>query len=78
MKRKNERESKALLEVRRWKKEVAKEARKLHDQARIDFYNSPYSHEALQRLDHLVKKERSNAKQIRGAKGIKKIFKRSS
>ena len=32
-------ESKALLEVRKWKKEVAKEANKLHGQARLDFYN---------------------------------------
>lgn len=34
-----ERESKALIEVRKWKKEVAKEANKLHGQARLDFYN---------------------------------------
>ncbi len=34
-----ENESKALLEVRKWKKAVAKEASKLHGQARIDYYN---------------------------------------
>ncbi|MBI4430160.1 MAG: hypothetical protein HY587_00415 [Candidatus Omnitrophica bacterium] len=34
-----EKESKAMLEVRRWKREVAKEASKLHGQARLDFYN---------------------------------------
>ncbi len=36
---KKEKESKALLEVRKWKKEVAKEASKLHGQARLDYYN---------------------------------------
>lgn len=34
-----EKESKALLEVRKWKKEAAKEASKLHGQARLAFYN---------------------------------------
>ena len=34
-----EKESKTLLEVRKWKKEVGKEAGKLHGQARLDFYN---------------------------------------
>lgn len=36
---KEDKESKALLEVRKWKKEVAKEASKLHGQARLDYYN---------------------------------------
>ena len=36
---KKEKESKSLLEVRKWKKEVAKEASKLHGQARLDYYN---------------------------------------
>ena len=34
-----QRESKALLEVRKWKREVAKEARKLHGKALVEFYN---------------------------------------
>ena len=34
-----EKESKALLEVRKWKHEVAKQASKLHGQERLDFYN---------------------------------------
>ena len=34
-----EKESKALLEVRKWKKAVAKEANRLHGQARLDYYN---------------------------------------
>jgi len=34
-----EKESKVLLEVRKWKREVAEEASKLHGQARLDFYN---------------------------------------
>ncbi len=32
-------ESNALLEVRKWKKAVTKEASKLHGQARLDYYN---------------------------------------
>ncbi len=36
---KKEKESKALLEVRKWKKAVAKEASKLHGLARLDYYN---------------------------------------
>ena len=34
-----EQEWKALIEVRKWKKEVAKEASKLRGQARLNFYN---------------------------------------
>ena len=34
-----EKESKVLLEVRKWKREVAKEANKIHGPARLDFYN---------------------------------------
>ncbi len=34
-----EKESRALLEVRKWKKAVAEEARKLKGQARLDYYN---------------------------------------
>ena len=36
---KKEKESKALLEVRKWKREVAKGAGKLHGQERLDYYN---------------------------------------
>ena len=36
---KKEKESKALIEVRKWKRAVAKEASKLHGQARLDYYN---------------------------------------
>jgi hypothetical protein len=36
---KKETESKALLEVRTWKKKAAKEAVKLCGQARLDYYN---------------------------------------
>ena len=36
---KKTKESKALLEVRKWKKEVAKEASKLHGKALVEFYN---------------------------------------
>ena len=35
-----------------------------------------YSQESLKGLDRLVEKERDNAKEVRGAEGIKKIFKR--
>ena len=34
-----EKESKILTEVRKWKRAVAKEANKLHGQARLDYYN---------------------------------------
>lgn len=36
---KKEKESKTLLEVRKWKKEAAKEASKLHGQELVDYYN---------------------------------------
>lgn len=37
-----------------------------------------YSQEALKGLDHLVEKERDQAKEIKGPEGIQKIFKRSA
>lgn len=36
---KKEKESKALVEVRKWKEDVAKEVGQLHGQARLDYYN---------------------------------------
>ena len=35
-----EKESKVLLEVRKWKREVAKQASKLHGQELADYYNA--------------------------------------
>ena len=39
-----EKESKVMLEVRKWKREVAKEASKFHGQALADYYNKSLKH----------------------------------